>query len=451
MDPMTEMFCDESNIILQDLRKGLYERKELDSYNQEIVLEIFRGIHTLKADSTMMLYENMAQVSKVLEELLYCFRGDGKIIEDTNRFDGILSDYIEFFEIEIDKIIGGYTPDDNADELEKRIQTYTIEITSKMQENEREKYHLELSKPKKQRFYIASAGTANVLETEDSMLPEIEAESRGEEAVHQKKESFTTDDDEAEGKKLLSKSKKTYTISEEDREKICQSARTILRVVESMKYSVGPDEKGVFSKEQLDKLQTIQRDLESVKKGLASTDFVPVAKKMEIVVDEMSAKLGKPVKLLVKGEHTPVDFERREKISSALIHLIRNAVDHGIEDMEIRELYGKAPMGLIKLRFSTENGKLKVSVSDDGGGIDTEKVLEKAKQQGLLKKMPEEYTQDEIIDLILVSGMTTTTEDSEYSGRGVGMDVINHNVKMLGGKLKITSVQGEGTKMTMKF
>lgn len=431
MDPMTEMFCDESNVILHDMRRNLLAKKEQEYYEQDVVQEIFRSVHTLKADSAMMLYENMAQVSKELEGLLYCFRGNGKIVSDTKRFDDVVCDYLDFFEQEIDKIVEGFVPDGTIPELEKKIKAYTLEMTSQMEELEREKYHSEISKPKKQIFYIASASEENVA----SDISDIKE----------------TVDQEEISKKSNEKQKKKYFISQGERNRICQSARTLLRVIDSLEYSLGKDECGTFSREQFLKLQTVQRDLEFVKKGLANTDFVPVAKKMEIVVDEMSAKLGKPAKLLVKGEHTPVDFEKREKISSALIHVIRNAVDHGIETPEVRERYGKSPMGLIKLKFSTEDGRLKISVSDDGAGIDTKRVLEKARQQGVLTKLPEEYTKEEIIDLILISGITSLSEANEYSGRGVGMDVISHNVKAVGGKLKITSESGIGTKIVMKF
>ena len=206
-----------------------------------------------------------------------------------------------------------------------------------------------------------------------------------------------------------------------------------------------------MTREDLDRLEDILQKLDEVKKKLSSTNCVPVAKKMEIVVDEMSASLDKPVHLSVKGEKTLVDPEKREKISSALIHIIRNAVDHGIEDMETRERLGKSPMGLIKLRFSVENGVLKITVKDDGSGIDTQKVLETADKQHLLTKPKEEYKEKEIWDLLLYSGLTTSEKVGEYSGRGVGMDVINQNVKELGGKLKISSKFGLGTTVTMKF
>ena len=136
-------------------------------------------------------------------------------------------------------------------------------------------------------------------------------------------------------------------------------------MVDCFEVALGQNKEVLLTREDLNRLEDILQKLEEVKKKLSSANFVPVAKKMEIVVDEMSASLDKPVHLSIKGEKTLVDPEKREKISSALIHIIRNAVDHGIEDMETRERLGKSPMGLIKLRFSVENGVLKITVKDD--------------------------------------------------------------------------------------
>ncbi len=172
---------------------------------------------------------------------------------------------------------------------------------------------------------------------------------------------------------------------------------------------------------------------------------------MELVVDEMSRTLNKPVKLITRGSHSLVEKSKREKISSALVHVIRNAVDHGIEDMDERERMGKAPVGIVRLGFDNKDGKLVISVEDDGAGIDKNAVLKSAKENNLLKKPEEEYTEEEIINLLFVSGVSTTEKANDYSGRGVGMDVIRHNIVSLGGSINITSNYGFGTKVVMKF
>lgn len=444
MDSMTEMFYDESSGILRDMRKGMLMGRETDWEAQEAIQEIFRGVHTLKADSAMMLYENMAELSNVLESLLYCFRGEGKKVTDVERFEKIVNAYLDFFEQETDKLARERIPNGRVPELEEEIKQFTAEMTASMPEDEAAEYQKEISKPRRQVFYIASAS--------DEETPELEEEKKEDsDSIEETAVAQDQSESRVEEESAVKGKKKKYMISDNDRERVCQSARDLLRIIDSLEYSFGSGEVGSVSLEQLERLKNIQNDLTEVKKALVNTDFGPVAKKMAIVVDEMSEQLQKPVKLVVKGEDTLIDSERREAISGALIHLIRNSVDHGIEDMDTRERFGKSPMGLIKLRFSTEDGHLKVSVKDDGAGIDTDKILEAAKQNHLLSKEPEEYTEKEIYGLMLISGLTTKKEAGEYSGRGVGMDVINHNVTALGGKLKISSKKGLGTTITMKF
>lgn len=440
MDSMTEMFYDESSGILCDMRKSLMKKPE-EGYGQEVVEDLFRGVHTLKADSAMMLYEQMAALSSTLESLLYCFRGGEKRIEDTKRFSDIISEYLDFFESETDKLPQGKIPDGDAQELEQKIKEYTTEMTDQMPEDEKAEYHQKISKSRRQVFYIASATDSN----DSSKSKESDKEKGAADDSGSQKESSAALDFKKKRKK------KKFIISSDARDKICQASRDLLRLTDTLEYSHTEDGRIVVSERQLRKLRRIQGELEEAKKELVNTDFVPVARKMEIVVDEMSDELGKPAKLLVKGEETLVDSEKREKISGALIHIIRNAVDHGIEDMETRERLGKSPMGLIKLKFGTENGNLEVSVKDDGAGIDTKEILKAAQKNGGLEKPAEEYTEKEIYKLMLRSGVTTTKKANAYSGRGVGMDVINHNVEELGGKLKISSKKGIGTTITMKF
>lgn len=440
MDSMTEMFYDESSGILCDMRKSLMKKPE-EGYGQEVVEDLFRGVHTLKADSAMMLYEQMAALSSTLESLLYCFRGGGKRIEDTKRFSDIIGEYLDFFESETDKLPQGKIPDGDAQELEQKIKEYTTEMTDQMPEDEKAEYHQKISKSRRQVFYIASATDSN----DSSKSKESDKKKGAADDSGSQKESSAALDFKKKRKK------KKFIISSDARDKICQASRDLLRLTDTLEYSHTEDGRIVVSERQLRKLRRIQGELEEAKKELVNTDFVPVARKMEIVVDEMSDELGKPAKLLVKGEETLVDSEKREKISGALIHIIRNAVDHGIEDMETRERLGKSPMGLIKLKFGTENGNLEVSVKDDGAGIDTKEILKAAQKNGGLEKPAEEYTEKEIYKLMLRSGVTTTKKANAYSGRGVGMDVINHNVEELGGKLKISSKKGIGTTITMKF
>ena len=175
--------------------------------------------------------------------------------------------------------------------------------------------------------------------------------------------------------------------------------------------------------------------------------------KMNRIVFDVSRKLGKDINFEMIGDTTEVDKNIIEHISDPLMHLVRNSVDHGIESKEERIAAGKEPKGTVTLSAKTESGKVWISVSDDGTGLDREKIMAKARKQGILDpaKPDEEYTDKEVYQFITLPGFSTNEKVTEYSGRGVGMDVVVKNIQQVGGVLDIESVEGQGSTMTMKI
>lgn len=174
--------------------------------------------------------------------------------------------------------------------------------------------------------------------------------------------------------------------------------------------------------------------------------------KMNRIVYDTSKKLGKDIELEVIGEDTEVDKNIIEHISDPLMHLIRNSVDHGIESNEKRAEVGKTEKGKIILEAKNEGGQVWISVSDNGQGLNRENIIAKAKSNGLLGNRSEkDLTDKEVFSFITLPGFSTKKQVTEYSGRGVGMDVVVKNIQGVGGMLDIESVQGEGSTMTMKI
>lgn len=165
----------------------------------------------------------------------------------------------------------------------------------------------------------------------------------------------------------------------------------------------------------------------------------------------MSRKLGKDIELDVIGENTEVDKNIIEHISDPLMHLVRNSLDHGIEESaESRLAVGKPEKGKITLEAKNEGGKVYISVRDDGRGLNKAKLYEKALEHGLIEDKPiEEYKEEEIFRFITLPGFSTKEEVTEYSGRGVGMDVVVKNIQEIGGRLDISSIEGKGSEMTL--
>lgn len=200
-------------------------------------------------------------------------------------------------------------------------------------------------------------------------------------------------------------------------------------------------------------LSKISTDLQDVIMSMRMVSLSNTFQKMNRIIFDVSRKLGKEIEFETIGEQTEVDKNIIEKISDPLMHIVRNAVDHGIEDKEERVQNGKREKGKIILSAKTEAGKVWISVEDDGQGLDREKILAKARTQGILdeNKPDSAYTDKEVYQLITLPGFSTNEQVTEYSGRGVGMDVVVQNIQSIGGALDIESKPGKGSIMSLKI
>lgn len=199
---------------------------------------------------------------------------------------------------------------------------------------------------------------------------------------------------------------------------------------------------------QLNKITTdIQDTVMSIRMVPLSATFT----KMHRIVRDMCKKLDKEVHLEIIGEETEVDKNIIEHISDPLMHLVRNSIDHGIEAPEERTAAGKTKIGTITLEAKNAGSDVLIIVKDDGKGLNKAKILKKAKENNLLYKNEEDMTDKEIFNLILLPGFSTKETVTEFSGRGVGMDVVTKNIEAVGGSLSVDSVAGKGTVITLKI
>jgi two-component system chemotaxis sensor kinase CheA len=198
-------------------------------------------------------------------------------------------------------------------------------------------------------------------------------------------------------------------------------------------------------------LQKIINELQDVSMSVRMVPLSLTFQKMHRIVRDMCRRLGKEVHLEIIGEETEVDKNIIEQITNPLMHLIRNSVDHGIEMPDDREHVGKKRMGTVTLEAKNESGDVWIIVKDDGCGLNKQKIYEKARRNGLTSKNFEELTDREINQFILSAGFSTNEEVTEYSGRGVGMDVVVKGIENVGGSVILDSTEGEGTQMSIKI
>lgn len=168
------------------------------------------------------------------------------------------------------------------------------------------------------------------------------------------------------------------------------------------------------------------------------------------LVRDTSQKLGKEVELKLLGEQTELDKTVMEKISDPMVHLVRNSLDHGLETPEQREEAGKPRVGTVTLNAFHQGGNIVIEIMDDGAGLNTQKIKQKAIQNGLISDS-DDLSDDEINELIFMPGFSTADEVSDISGRGVGMDVVRRNIQSLNGSIEVTSEQGIGSTFTIRL
>lgn len=198
-------------------------------------------------------------------------------------------------------------------------------------------------------------------------------------------------------------------------------------------------------------LHKISDELQDIVMSVRMVPLAATFQKMSRVVRDMTKKLHKQAELVIAGEDTEVDKNIIEHISDPLMHLIRNALDHGIESAEERLAKGKGPVGKIRLTAKNAGGDVWIIVQDDGGGLNKEKILQKALMRGLVQKIDQTLTDKEIYALILQPGFSLKEAVTEYSGRGVGLDVVTKNIEKVGGSVSIDSQPGQGTTISLRI
>ncbi len=198
----------------------------------------------------------------------------------------------------------------------------------------------------------------------------------------------------------------------------------------------------------LGQLRRITSELQRTAMSLRMVTIRATFQKMTRLVRDLAAKQQKQVQLVLSGEETELDRNVVEEISDPLIHMIRNAADHGVEKPEARLARGKPALGTIHLRAFHRGGNIVIQIQDDGNGLNKEKLLSKAREKGIVKP-GQSLSDKEIYDLIFAPGFSTAEQVTEISGRGVGMDVVRRNIEKLRGKVDIDTVPGQGTTFTI--
>ncbi|WP_300477701.1 chemotaxis protein CheA [Shewanella sp.] len=218
-----------------------------------------------------------------------------------------------------------------------------------------------------------------------------------------------------------------------------------LVITQSMLTLIGNELTGEIGERLKAALNELERNTREMQEAVMSVRMLPVSfvfNRFNRLVRDLSEQLGKNVNLVIEGGNTEIDKGMIEKLVDPLTHLVRNSLDHGIEKPDIRLAAGKAEIGQLSLRASQRGGSIVIAVYDDGAGLCRERILQKAKENGIA--IAENASDKQVWQLIFAAGFSTAQEVTDVSGRGVGMDVVRRNIEALGGRIDIDSVQGKG-------
>ena len=236
-------------------------------------------------------------------------------------------------------------------------------------------------------------------------------------------------------------------------EKIDELMNTVgeLVITQAMLSQLGAHFDGPDAEKLRGGLAQLERNMRELQESVMRVRMLPISfvfSRFPRMVRDLAQRLGKQIELKLTGEQTELDKTVLEKIGDPLVHLVRNSIDHGIESPEARAAAGKHAAGTVHLDACHRGGNIAVEVSDDGGGLDKERILAKARSRGIVGPN-DTLTDAEIYDLIFVPGFSTAEKTTDVSGRGVGMDVVRRNVKELGGKIDVKTEPGRGSRFTI--
>jgi two-component system chemotaxis sensor kinase CheA len=223
-------------------------------------------------------------------------------------------------------------------------------------------------------------------------------------------------------------------------------------ITQSILSMIGDDVEGNTGEKLSGAIDELSRNIREIQEAVMSMRMIPVSfvfNRFPRLVRDLAKTLDKKIDLIIEGGETEVDKSMIEKLADPLTHLVRNSLDHGIEPLEKRLAAGKPETGTVVLKAEQRGGNILISIQDDGGGLNRDKILEKALSNGLDvdPKMPDE----DIWQLIFAPGFSTAEAVTDVSGRGVGMDVVRKNIEAIQGGIDIVSVGGQGSTFTIRL
>jgi len=427
--------------------KGAIEKSKTEKDSENIVKVMFRAAESLKNSSGYIGFEEVESKAKIMMDTIESIKNG---------------------ELELNSLICDFISDAIA-EIEKLI------------ENVPEKIDVAAKTTSLQEKYDEAEKISNDEKKENGYEEQLDSEK---ESKHPEKNTDSQQESKHEAvshvdvRKTKSQIKKTVTNSAKKQSaKSTNATPKTMRVNQALldtfmnlvgelivtrnafghitrRLDIGEQERVEAIKDLRDTLLALSRVSEEMQRTVMAMRMVPIRnvfQKFPRMLRDLTRKTGKQAQIILEGEDTEIDKGVAEDLADPLVHIIRNSVDHGLETPEERVKAGKAEKGTIILRASHEGNFIIIDVIDDGKGINTTAVLEKAIERGLVtKEQAATLSHEDICNFIFQPGFSTATEISDISGRGVGMDVVMTNLKKIKGNVRVNSEPGKGTEVRLE-
>lgn len=485
-----EVFVEESKSLLTDLNNLLLEL-ENNPEDVEVMTSIFRIAHTLKGNSAAMGYESLSELAHAIEDLLDALRQ--KKAEMDEEIMNLIFDGVDMIAVMLEEIVEKNKTESNPEELISRIRNCLesrkgeFKVKIKINPDSQMKgidamlimkkiesiADIITTHPSSEEiedgkfqgwFELVLKGSVNETSELLNKLPQVN-EYRIDVEEEKKEKEVNEDKKEKEKVRVISEALEEQKTRKALEHQPIQSIRISVNKLDELMNLVEelvvrklklenylPDE---VKKSTGSEFSTLDRIISRLQDTVMELRLIPlkhVVDRLPRVVRDLSKSLGKEVEFIVEGKDVTVDRTVLDKIQDPLIHMVRNAIDHGIETPEEREKAGKSRKGTIKLIASKLKDHVLIEVTDDGRGLDVNKIKQKAIEKGLItKEKADAMSDEEIYNLILLPGFSTAEKVTDISGRGVGTDIIVNTVKSLGGSVEVSSERGKGTSFRLRL
>ncbi len=472
-DEIVKEFLVESYENLDQLDQDLIALEQ-DPGNREILASIFRTIHTIKGTCGFLGFDKLEKVAHVGENLLSRLR-DGELVLDQERTSALLTMIDAIRQIlsciEADGQEGDVDYSALIAELERLQQIDASAAAAPAAESGEEAPAAEeQAEPAPQSAepvvvqrelenfgdILLESGQIDGDQLDAAVTEQVKGDPRriGEILVDQGaidgsavKDTLKTQAEQRGG----SLSESTIRVDVEHLDKLMNLVgELVLARNQILQHTTGIDDSAFVATSQ--RLNLITTELQE---GVMKTRMQPIGNvwsKLPRVVRDLATSFEKEIDLVMEGKETELDKTIIEAIRDPLTHLVRNSVDHGIEPPEVREAKGKPREGTLLLRAFHEGGQVNIEIVDDGGGIDVERVKQKAISNGVITNdQANRMSEHELCNLVFMAGLSTATHVTNVSGRGVGMDVVRTNIEKIGGTIDLSSQPGEGTTFRIKI